>query len=377
MTVEQLMSASPRNSAEAEVRDIMRFRCGTLHENWYIAALSKQVNDKKPLARTIMEEPLVLFRNKAGKATALIDRCLHRNAMLSKGDLFDGCIGCPYHGWTYDADGKCVFVPSEGPTREGKQAEAPADAPARFLERFPVTEKDGYVWVYMGTPERAVESEPFAFPPVGDGWKSYTMITNFDGDVTDLIENFMDVPHTAFVHAGWFRKQHGSKRSEATVDLTDHSVIVEYFSPDDKIGFFTRLLNPKNEPMVHTDKFYMPNCTRVDYHFGSSSGFIITSQITPINEAKAIVYTAITYKLGFLNPVGRVFLPWYTRKVIEQDVDIMEVQTGNLQKFGQRRFHSTEADVIHRSIEALRDHAAQGEVESLPDPISTRIAFWM
>ena len=369
--IETIPPVTPdRCSAAPEVRDILRFRCGTLHENWYIAALSRNVTDRKPLASTVLEEALVLFRGKSGEATALVDRCLHRNAALSKGDVFDGCIGCPYHGWTYDAQGNCVIVPSEGPevrVREGRR-----------VEHFPTREQDGFVWVYMGTPERAGEKEPFRFPYSGEpGWDSYTMVTHFEGDVTDLVENFMDVPHTAFVHSGWFRKAGTAKQAEATVERTRNSVLVEYFQPDDSIGFSKRVLNPDGKPMTHTDRFFMPNVTRVDYMWGTERGFVITSQITPITGEKAIVYTAITYRFGPFNRVARRLLPPYTRTVINQDVRIMEVQTRNLRRFGGKRFHSTEADVIHRAIESLRDHAASGEQGEPPEPMSTRIQFWM
>src|SRR5919109_1584614 len=76
-----------RASHAPEERDIMRFRSGTLHENWYVAALSRQVTGKRPFAATVMEEPIVLFRDDRGRPTALVDRCLHRNAALSKGDV--------------------------------------------------------------------------------------------------------------------------------------------------------------------------------------------------------------------------------------------------------------------------------------------------
>src|SRR5690242_17827518 len=108
---------APAAGVAPERRAIMRFGSGTLHENWYVAALSKEVRARKPLAVTILEEPLVLFRNAHGGISALLDRCLHRNAALSKGDVFDGCIGCPYHGWTYNGEGELVSVPSEGPER--------------------------------------------------------------------------------------------------------------------------------------------------------------------------------------------------------------------------------------------------------------------
>ena len=359
-----------RPSTAPEARDIMRFRSGTLHEHWYVAALSRQLKPGKPYASTIMEEALVLFRDADGRPTALVDRCLHRNAALSEGAVFGGCIGCPYHGWTYDAAGQLVVVPSEGP-------EHVARAGLR-VEHFPTVEQDGLVWVYMGTPERANERAPFRMPHADEpSWQSYFMLTEFAGDVTDLVENFMDVPHTAFVHAGWFRKAATARPAEATVERTANAVHVEYFQPDDAIGFSKRLLNPDGRPMTHTDRFFMPNVTRVDYMWGERRGFAITSQITPVTPDRAIVYTAIAFRFGAFNPVARALLPAYTRIVIEQDVKIMQVQTSNLRRFGTRRFRGTEADAIHRAIEALREHAASGEQGPPPEPSSTRIRFWM
>ncbi len=368
-------NACPEGGHEAAsdapaARDTMRFRSGTLHEHWYVAALSREVKAGKPFAATIMEEPLVLFRGADGRATALLDRCLHRNAALSEGAVFDGCVGCPYHGWTYDATGALVIVPSESPEVRPR--------PGMRVERFPTLEQDGLVWVYMGAPDRAIEREPFRMPHAGEaGWGSYFMLTEFDGDVTDLVENFMDVPHTAFVHAGWFRKAKAAKPATATVERTASAVHVEYFQPDDAIGFSRRLLNPDGKPMTHTDRFYMPNVTRVDYMWGDARGFVITSQITPVGPARARVYTAITYRFGAFNPLARLLLPAYTRVVIGQDVRIMKVQTANLRRFGARRFRGTDADAIHRAIELLRDHGASGDAGPPPEPTLARIAFWM
>ena len=353
-----------------ERRNIMRWQSGTLHEHWYVAALSRQVTDKTPFASVILEEPLVLFRGADGRATALRDRCLHRNAALSGGTLFDGCIGCPYHGWTYDASGACVIVPSEGPGSTPRVE--------RTVARFPTVEQDGLVWVWMGGSDDTPAQQPFRFPHSGeDGWGSYFMLTPFDGDVTDLVENFMDVPHTAFVHSGWFRKAGTAKKAEATVERTDDAILVEYFQPDDSIGFTKWLLNPDGKTMTHTDRFFMPNLTRVDYMWGERRGFVITSQITPIGPDRAMVYTAITYRFGIFNPIARLLLPAYTRVVIDQDVAIMINQTANLRRYGGRRFNGTEADVIHRGIESLRDHAQGGGEGAAPAPFTTRISFWM
>lgn len=361
---------TPLPLAREHMRSIMRFRSGTLHENWYVAALSRHVTSRKPHAATIMEEPLVLFRDHSGRASALLDRCLHRNAPLSRGALFDGCIGCPYHGWTYNGQGELVIVPSEN--------QKPEPHPGLAVPRFPTVEQDGLVWVYMGARDRAGEKQPFRFPHAGErGWKSYTMLTAFDGDVTDLVENFMDVPHTEFVHAGWFRTASNAKPVEVVLERTADAVHVEYRKPDDSIGFANWLLNPDRKPMTHTDRFFMPNVTRVDYMWGDRRGFVITSQITPMTPTRALVYTAITFRFGVFNGLARLLLPAYTRAVIQQDVRIMALQTENLARFGGRSFHGGTADAIHRAVEALRDFAAGGERGRAPEPSRERLRFWM
>src|SRR5687767_3824573 len=77
-------------------------RCGALADYWYVACTSAELGSKHPLGRTILGLPLVLFRDQRGSPVALRDRCLHRNARLSEGDVLPGGrLGCPYHGWTY------------------------------------------------------------------------------------------------------------------------------------------------------------------------------------------------------------------------------------------------------------------------------------
>ena len=198
------------------------------------------------------------------------DRCAHRNAALSKGAVFDGKLGCPYHGWVYDHEGRCVEVPSSGPD---------AAPPQCGVRRFPAVERHGLVWVWMG--DTRPTREPFPMPYWDTpGWGTYYMVTEFPNEVTHLVENFMDVPHTTFVHVGWFREP-AHKRVRVVVERTPDSVLVTYDLPNDEIGFTGRILNPDGAPTEHTDKFYMPNTTRVDYTFGPRRGFTITSTCTP------------------------------------------------------------------------------------------------
>ena len=338
----------------------MREASGKLTDYWYAAARFEQVTAKAPLSRRIMEEDLVLWRTSDGDVVCTTDQCRHRNALLSEGELFDDCIGCPYHGWTYDRTGQCVHVPSEGPNG------AVAGVGHR-LRTFETIESDGLVWVWMGynAPHRA----PFQMPHWRRrGFRAYYMETMFDNEVTNLVENFMDVPHTVFVHKGWFRST-SSKKVKTTVERTEDSVLVTYDQPRDSIGFSGRLVNPKALPMVHTDKFYLPNNTRVDYVFGDhEKAFVITSTCTPVRPFRTRVFTLVSYKLGWLNFLGALFLPWYTKRVIQQDVKIMAVQGRSLMNVGAPDFQSTRADLLHTDIESLREWACAGGNDPAPAP---------
>ena len=346
----------------------LRHRCGLLKNYWYAAARSEEVVDAKPIGRVVLGEKLVLWRAKTG-VVAQIDRCLHRNALLSKGVIVDGCLACPYHGWMYDTAGRCVHVPSEGPQSTGNRD--------LKLETFPVIERHGLVWVWMGG-EVEPDKEPFPMPHYDEpGWRSYYMTTMFDNGVTNLVENFMDVPHTVFVHAGWFRTAK-KLRIRTEVRRTPDSVLVTYDQRSDEIGFSSALLQTRGLPLVHTDKFYMPNTTRVDYVWGNEErAFVITSTCTPVSELETRVYTLISYKLGWFNQVANLFLPFYTRRVIQQDVDIMANQGSSLRHHGPPAFHSTSADILHQHIEALREWDEKGGIGERPEPTVETIEMWV
>ena len=346
----------------------MRDASGRLKESWYAVGTAAEIRDA-PVSRRVLGERLVIWRDASGQARAFTDRCLHRNAPLSEGVVLaadGGCLGCPYHGWVYDRTGKLVAIPA---------LESGAVVPDVQLPTWPVTERYGLVWVWMGE-DAPADAEPFAMPYWNTpGWRAYYMVTAFDNGVTQLVENFMDVPHTVFVHRGWFRTE-ARKEVRMTVERTDHSVLVTYHQESDTIGFTGRILNPKNAPMVHTDKFYMPNTTRVDYSFGER-GFVITSTCTPETPDRTRVYTLISYNLGsrVASKLLKPFLRFYTRRVIQQDVEIMAIQGANLRAHGEEAFHHSEADLHHIWIEQLRQCSVD---DRDPPPGETRDAtFWI
>ena len=80
---------------------------------WYHAAWSHEITGNKPLARTFLNEDVVLFRDSEGNASALEDRCCHRATPLRLGDVVPEGLQCGYHGMTFNGSGKCVKIPGQ------------------------------------------------------------------------------------------------------------------------------------------------------------------------------------------------------------------------------------------------------------------------
>lgn len=161
-----------------------------LRNRWYVAAAAHEI-DKGPLGRTIMDEPVVLFRGSGGKAAALEDACAHRYMPLSHGKVENGIIQCPYHGLEYDATGACIRVPG--------QARVP---PGATVRRYPVAERWRYVWIWMGDPAKADEATiPDYHWNDDSAWISVGGYFHVHGSYRLMIDNLLDLSHVAYVHA--------------------------------------------------------------------------------------------------------------------------------------------------------------------------------
>ncbi|MDP6574197.1 MAG: aromatic ring-hydroxylating dioxygenase subunit alpha [Rhodospirillales bacterium] len=161
-----------------------------LRNCWYAAAWSRDIEPNKPFARTICEEPVVIFKTESGQLVALEDRCVHRRAPLSLGRIKGETIECGYHGLQYDCSGRCVRIP-------GQQ-----DIPERARVRaYPLADKWRWLWIWLGNPEMADES---LIPDVhwndSPGWVSPGDTLHMNGHYQLLIDNLLDLSHLTFLH---------------------------------------------------------------------------------------------------------------------------------------------------------------------------------
>ena len=162
---------------------------------WWVAAFSGEVGEA-PLGRWLLDTPVMLYRKADGQAVALEDRCPHRSAPLSLGCRRGDAIECGYHGFTFDADGRCIRVPS--------MKVVPS---AIRVATYPVIESYPFVWVYLGDPSVMADVPA---PPVLE-WASDEGFSVVQGrmDIAAnymlLKENVLDLTHFGYVHAATFK----------------------------------------------------------------------------------------------------------------------------------------------------------------------------
>ena len=148
-----------------------------------------------PIARQLLGDRLVEWTGPDGRPAAALDRCPHREAPLSEGWLRpDGCLVCPYHGWTYGGDGRCVLVPSAG---EG----APVPPKARLASAHAV-ERYGLIWVCLDEPVAGIPEMPWDADPRFR--RLNNPVEEWATSTTRMVDNFLDVSHFPFVHLGSF-----------------------------------------------------------------------------------------------------------------------------------------------------------------------------
>lgn len=329
-----------------------------LPDAWYVLATSDELG-AKPLARTLYGIPLVLFRDEAGRPAALLDRCAHRNVPLSPGRCEGGTIECPYHGWRYDAAGRCTRIPSlcvEHPERP-------------LVASFPAREVDGLVWVYA-TPGVPPTHEPYALPDLGPGYGSVTRVVEAKGTLLATIENALDVPHTAFLHRGLFRGAGKTNRIRAVLTRSGDRVQTEYVGEPRPEGLVGRLLSPSGGVVTHYDRFLLPSIAEVEYRIGDENHILVRAMGTPVEDTVTRLYAVIRFRTRFPDFLVKLVLQPVALRIFAQDAEMLALQTASVERFGGERCMSTELDLMGPQIWRLLRRAELGKTrpgEDVPD----------
>ncbi len=333
---------------------------------WYIVCSSQQLKKNQALPRKILNEWLVVFRDENGRPVIMQDRCIHRNSQLSKGQVQNGQLQCSYHGWTFNGQGKLVCIPSEGPNQQ--------KIGNRCAKTYECLEQDDFIFVRLGKHD-TFHIPPYRMPHYQErGWETIRLFNVFQNNVLNCAENYVDVPHTVFVHDKIFRSSSNEKVT-TNVQRKNGAVHIEYLGETDNLGWFSWFLNPSKKPIVHIDHYYMPNFTSVQYAFGRKE-FWISSQSIPVEDNLTYVWTDLTYKFGLLNKIARPIVRYQGQSVIDQDIVALNNQMKVIKKYGMNFSNST-ADIVHVFIESIYNEIAEGRDPRHLSEKKNKVEFWV
>lgn len=184
---------------------------GVLEDNyprnmWWVAAHRDEVTTN-PISRWLLETPVVLYRLETGEPAALYDRCPHRWAPLSEGEVRGDRIICPYHGMQFDAAGRCVHAPT--------QDTPPTCNP---IPSYAVREAGAYIWIWLGDQDAINRDPPDVDYQLSPDWTFlhgyYAVAANW----VLLRENVLDLTHIAFLHRNTFKQNDWVKPPEAFME---------------------------------------------------------------------------------------------------------------------------------------------------------------
>jgi phenylpropionate dioxygenase-like ring-hydroxylating dioxygenase large terminal subunit len=216
-----------------------------LRNAWYVAAWSDDLVDGQLLSRTILKEPVVLFRKSDGHVAALQDRCPHRFAPLHMGKIVDGDrVQCPYHGLEFDSSGACVLNPH-----------GTKNIPPRARVRsYPVTEKHKAIWIWMGEqPPDLAKVPDFSVldnVPATHATKRDRITIRANYEL--IIDNLLDLSHTSYLHDGILGNA-DTVESEITVEQDGDDVVVGRYARNATAPGLFAILMPSVPERV--DKF--------------------------------------------------------------------------------------------------------------------------
>jgi len=183
---------------------------------WYVAAWDHELLGDTLLARTVLGEPLLLYRRGDGTPVALENRCPHRLAPLSMGRREGDAIRCMYHGLRFEPDGRCIEIPG--------QPEIPAKMCARS---YPVVERDRWLWVWMGDPARADDSRIPATPTLKHPqWRYRPGYMHYQADYLLICDNLLDFSHLSYVHEKTLGGSPNIAQVRPTIDRIDDGLAV-------------------------------------------------------------------------------------------------------------------------------------------------------
>jgi len=288
-----------------------------LRSCWHPVAYADTLTDE-PLRVTLLGEAVVLWRDSHGHAHALNDVCIHRGTALSLGRVIDDQLMCPYHGWRYGVDGRCMAIPQlVDPTRVPGKARVAA---YRCQSRY------GIVWVALGEPRWPLPEVPELESP--DEWQVVACGPYaWRSDASRQVENFTDFGHFPWVHPGLLGDPARPVVPNHTVDTGGHVLRYEIVRPEaPNSEQFPVFANEQTAAPERRSRYqlHLPYTIVLRLGWGGARGMVYFFASQPAGEESCTGYLMIARNYDQDQPVE--VLQDFEDTIFEQDRRMVESQ---------------------------------------------------
>ncbi len=308
---------------------------------WYPALRSDQVRGRKLARAMLLEVPLVIGRDTAGKAFALRDICPHRAFPLSFGQFDGTAVECAYHGWQFDAHtGQCRTIPSL--TTDSK-----LKCERIFAGSFPCAESDGYIYVLMTNPEGRVVSEPSEpapeLPKFSEGHQFAHLSADLPCGVDQAIIGLMDPAHGPFVHqAWWWRSRHSIRDKAKQFEPIPNGFRMSPHAPSANSAPYKILKLITGEPATTMIDFVLPN-QRFEQIRAGRYWLSSRTTVTPVRRDFCRLDFVAAWNILPWFPIVPFILHVLGPRFIRQDTEVIKKQILGL-KYEDRMMLVDDAD---------------------------------
>ncbi len=331
--LQQMSEAAPTNTTSGASEMLWGF--------WYPALRSEQVRGGKLDRATLLEVPLVLGRDAAGKPFALRDICPHRAYPLSFGRFDGSSVECAYHGWQFDAHtGQCRHIPS-------LPAESKLKCERIYAGSFACEERDGYVWAFMDNsegraPAAAPESVP-ELPTFSANYQSARLAADLPCGVDQAIIGLMDPAHGPFVHQAWWWRTRRSIRDKAKkFEPIANGFRMSAHAPSANSAPYKILKLLTGEPATTTIDFVLPN-QRFEQIRAGKYWLSSRTTVTPVERNLCRLDFAAAWNILPWFPIVPFIIRVLGPRFIRQDTEVIKKQMLGL-KYQDRMMLIDDAD---------------------------------
>jgi vanillate O-demethylase monooxygenase subunit len=293
---------------------------------WYVAATCEEITDS-PLGRRLLGEDVVLWRGASGQLSAFENRCAHRAFPLSHSTIDGDRLVCGYHGCTYDADGNCVYTPTQPQVPTGMKVTV-----------FPVLEQPPFVWIWLGPPATAARSQPPHLPWINDpAWTTFSSACQVGANYMMVHEHYLDFSYAPVLHAPDIPPGIRSMPAFNDIEVTETTVSYTRLLPaaplaeweaeatglDRAVTYKRREIGTFASPAIHFQSWNIETPTGDVYSTGRIHA------VTPETETSTHLFMRKSRNYATDRGVVTTYLRSFLSEIDRRDISILEMASNH------------------------------------------------